>query len=137
MDKFPGGAASEGFARPGEIIDGNPAVDAKWRTQWQTILFSKGLPDGVGTYNLWKQTVGPNLTEEELERRYTMRWGGAPFGNSPWRGLFESNLTSTKLVNAFNSDDQVFDLRSIVPSVWQICTDRAEALCGRSWPDVT
>jgi hypothetical protein len=99
-------ALVEGSFGNGAAGDGYPD-DAKWETDWEFF--------GLTMRDEWLEVVrkwlGPSAqpTHEELGQLFAVRWRKGP-GNSPWRGLFEGNLTKARVVNLFNREDRVFTL---------------------------
>jgi pimeloyl-ACP methyl ester carboxylesterase len=113
-----GGAESAGFPS-----------DAMWEREWQEILNNpdtpcQDCPVELPPYREWKQYVtewlGPEVaaSDDSLGQLYARRWRTG-IGQSPWRGLFASNRQRTKLVNFFNSTDQVFRVGDSIPFIWQ------------------
>ena len=94
--------------------------DGQWENDW-TVFRHIIRDEWLGVVRTW---LGEHVTptDNELGQLFSVRWRkAAGRGNSPWRGLFESNLDKARVVNFFNREDRVFELNPALPlgGPWQ------------------
>jgi hypothetical protein len=107
-------------------------IDLRFDNEWATMFNQRtpadpascnrvGTPDACKSYyDIWKDTVGSDLSDEELRIRYAYRWRqqrapwnpeAVPTGTlpsrGPWRGFFADNAARTHIINTYNTTDYV------------------------------
>jgi pimeloyl-ACP methyl ester carboxylesterase len=113
-DYIPTFVDAAAVSRTAAAVFSGASTDERWNTEWELLTQQVVTVPGQRSFlETWRDNValwqpGVQFSDGELRNLYTQRWTKYPNGAGPWRGLFASNPHLAKLVNIFNSSDQVY-----------------------------